>query len=440
MPLAKRGDCTKRNEMSLPPRVHLASFAVGESGLGQAIAALAFDSIFTAATLTDIAAVDATDRRRVLLTAADYATITATLRDVLDDVMESTAQEGSILQIANKLKQLTATLSNAQTSTESPHPMLLITNLCREMPCTVTRMRSHALPYECSHLFPAACAAKRVVMEQFALLNIPIFDFRSWDDLAALPRIDRDVEWSIRHTPSLRDLGGQLYKEVLDWTVDKLALLHPPAAELDEMGLPTRSIHDEKIDLGPATDHTDTYASYAAMLIRLNGVLGGILERKVEPDTFLFECPVGVPVDGNGNKAAIEFAKRLQFAFVTAQSAYVDLLIEDTEPEMAQRIKDFGQANETHRLAFKKFIRFKCWSKRADIRLTYFDWLYEGACESFGDIVGSQDRHVVCMAEQQAVPRYNIILKDDDEFSMLHHLFPPDRDSVAWSRRAVESA
>ena len=379
--------------------------------------------LFSHGTLADAAAVDATDSRGFVLTAADYAIVTALLRDILDDVMESTAQEASILEIANKLQQLRTALSKAQPKT-TQHPMLLITNLCEKMPCTVTRMRSHQLPEECSVLFRAACEAKRVGMEQFALLNVPIFDFRAWDDLLALPRRDRNVEWSVQHTPSSRDLGGQLFTMVLNWTVDKLALLHPPACDLDGMGLPTRNVHDDEIDVGGAHSHNRfTYSSYAAALIKFNGILCGILDRRVEPDTFLCEIPYGVYATGDRNEEHIIFVNHLQYAFYKDESDYVDRLIEEMEPEMAQRLKEFDQANEINRWTFKQFIRFKCWSTRPDIRLLYFHNLYERSCESFELVGGSLDRHVVSLAEQQEAPKFNIILKDDDDFSMLRDLF-----------------
>ena len=84
---------------------------------------------------------------------------------------------------------------------------------------------AHAISnYEVFVLFRAACEAKRVGVEQFALLNVPIFDFRAWDDLLALH--SRDVEWSVQHTPSSRDLGGRLFAMVLNWTVNLHFCIH----------------------------------------------------------------------------------------------------------------------------------------------------------------------------------------------------------------------
>ena len=113
------------------------------------------------------------------------------------------------------------------------------------------------------------------------------------------------------------------------------------------MGLPTRAFTMMRSTLVAPIPTTDSPITYAAALIKFNGILCGILDRRVEPDTFLCEIPYGVYATGDRNEEHIIFVNHLQYAFYKDESDYVDRLIEEMEPEMAQRLRSLTKPTKS---------------------------------------------------------------------------------------------
>ena len=368
------------------------------------------------------------------LSPAVQATVTRLLAEVLDTATESTANEQSILEIANTLKKIKDALS------EGCRPVgrerqLLVTNLLRWLP-RVTRMRTDEVPKDAALLVHAACMSRRAESPSpdTTLLSIDIFDVRNWSVLDDLVRPSGRV-FDAYASQDAGPLRIRLYQRLLNWVVGELATRFG-ASDTDEAGS-KRDVHHVVMDTPGAKL---TFASYASMLVRMNGFLCTMWNCHLRKTNFMFEFPSESELDALGTsqhpceRRLAVFARLVYSAYTTSSDD--DPLLAEVEPDIARDIETNEWSNANTRRAFVHLLKHSCWNKHPALRLRYFIQMYDSACASFDLCHGLSDRRAERNDEEPFQPSYHLLINSDRSFALFERVFGAWSDSL---KRAHDS-
>ena len=362
------------------------------------------------------------------------ATVTRLLAEVLDTATESTANERSILEIANTLKKIKDALSEGSRPVER-EGQLLVTNLLGWLP-RVTRMRTDEVPKDAALLVHAACMSRRAESPSpdTTLLSIAIFDVRNWSVLDDLVR--PSGRFAAIASQDAGPLRIRLYKRLLNWVVGELATRFG-ASDTDEAGS-KRDLHRVVMDTPGAKL---TFASYASMLVRMNGFLFTMWNCRLTKTNFMFEFPsasdeasaLGTSQHPCERRLAV-FARLVYSAYTTSSDE--DPLLAEVEPDLARDIETNEWPNANTRRAFRHILKHSCWNKHPALRLRYFIQMYDSACASFDLCHGLSDRRAERNDEEPFQPSYHLLINSDRSFALFDAMFGAWSDSL---KRAHDS-